>query len=351
MSGGIIEKFTQMNPQTNSTINPLEISILNKPGSIFFRGWPVFYTKKVLRKLLGIQRGPDVVLKSLIRGLSQVNSQINSQAKGEIKFNINPSQKDLHKTVHVLANPTALEWAIKQKQLGKIDKLIAGPNVSILPSFDNYIFNSPEIDLILLPSEWTKDAYIKDSPSIADKIRVWPSGVEIPPSKSNDVTLGLGAFYIVFKKTFSDDTYQKIVEILSSKNVPFKTLIYGTFKQYEYFELLKNAKGMIYLQEAESQGIALQESWARDVPTLVWDSETYTYAKANVTIAGNVSAPYLTEESGMFFSSVEEFEQKFKEFDARINSANDFFRAREYCIQNLSDLASAKKYLEYISQS
>jgi hypothetical protein len=317
-----------------------KISIINKPSSIFFKRCGVFYVKKVLRSLLRIQRGPDVVLKSLVRGLESVRS--------EIEFNVNPSRKNLHKTVHVLSNPVALEWAIQQKRLGKIGKLIAGPNVSILPSSDNRVFDHPEIDLILLPSEWTKDAYIKESPAIAPKIRVWPSGVQIPTENSPALAKASSKeFYLIFKKTFSDEVYDKIAQILSLKDIPFKTLIYGTFKQPEYFALLERAKGMIYLQKAESQGIALQEAWARNVPTLVWDSKHYTYDNTDLTITGKVSAPYLSDASGMFFESLEEFDRKFTEFDSKI----DTFTARDYCIKNLSDLASAQKYIEYIFQS
>lgn len=328
--------------------NSLKISIINKPASIFFRGCAKFYTKKFLRSLLGIQRGPDVVLKSLVRGLKLFPSLSSPTEPSpiELEFNVNPKRRHLHKMVHVLSNPVALEWAIEQKKLGNIEKLIAGPNISILPSLDNYIFNSPEIDLILLPSEWTKDAYIKDCPTIADKIQVWPSGVQIPSEESlrQDNIDNKNKFYIVFKKTFSEENYTEILKKLSAQNIPFKCLVYGTFKQSEYFELLKNAKGVIYLQKAESQGIALQEAWARNVPTLVWDSKEYTYTQTGLTITGNVSAPYLTNQSGMFFSSLEEFDDKFKKFNDTIST----FKAREYCIENLSDLASAKKYLEYI---
>lgn len=349
-----------MSASTNSNSTEkcarVQVSIINKPSSLLFKRCGIFYAKKIIRSLLGMQRGPDVVLKSLVRGLQL------SDLGGAVEFNINPSKRDLHRTVHVLSNPVALEWAIEQKKLGKIDKLIAGPNVSILPSFDGGVFQSPEIDLILLPSEWTKDAYAKDVPTLADKIRVWPSGVAIPassPAENYDAMPSTKDFYIVFRKTFSNEAFTKITAKLAQMNVPFKALIYGTFKQAEYFELLTRAKGMIYLQEAESQGIALQEAWARNVPTLVWDSKSYTYknvdrqgGKGNagsITIEGKVSAPYLTDESGMFFDSLEKFDQKFREFDSKISSPIDSYRARDYCIENLSDLASAKKYIEYIS--
>lgn len=318
------------------------ISIIEKPSTIIFKGCIQFYLKKYARKLFRIQRGPDVVLKSLIRGLQTIKHKSNHG----VSYNINPIKRQLCKTVHVLSNPIALEWAIQQKALGHIDNIIAGPNISILPSFDNKVLNNPLIDIILLPSEWVKELYILDTPSIEHKIKIWPSGVAIPEMDRIAKPQSEKDFYLVFKKTFGDIEYSKIIEVLASKNIAFKTLVYGTFKQNEYFELLQHAKGMIYLQKSESQGIALQEAWARNVPTLVWNQKTYTYEGTGITITGSIGAPYLTEQSGIFFESIEEFENKFIEFQSRI----DTFTAREYCIQNLSDAASANLYIEYISQ-
>jgi hypothetical protein len=307
------------------------VSLINKPSSLFFKGCLKFYLKKFLRKILSIQRGPDVVLKSLVRGLN---------LKG-ITYNVNPTYSNLSSTVHVLSNPTALEWAIKQKNAGKINKLVAGPNISILPSVDNHLMSNPAVDIVLLPSLWTKDAFVTDSPSIENQIRIWPSGVEIPP----EIHQPKKDLFLLYKKNFKENDFKSITSSLQKLGVAFTTLTYGTFKQSEYFKLLSEVKGVIYLQKSESQGIALQEAWARDVPTLVWDAKTYTYPNSDITVSEKVGAPYLTEECGMFFDSIESFETTFKLFNERISS----FNTREYCIENLSDEASVSKYLKYLS--
>ena len=334
----------------SETRSELKISILQRPGTVIFKGCIRYYAKKIIRGALGVQRGPDVVLQSLKRGLELTHTE----------FNINPSSSNLHRIVHVTSNPVALTWAIEQKKLGNIDKLIAGPNISILPTDDMGVLLDPTIDMILLPSEWTKDAFIQCSPILENKIKVWPSGVEVPdetlPTQgTKDTTTKQNPTFILFKKEFSDDNFNVIKVKLDSLNVQYKVLEYGKFKQKDYFELLKNADGMIYLQKAESQGVALQEAWARNVPTLVWDSKTYTYTKSNtsngsseITVSGKVSAPYLTDQSGLFFESIEDFDEKFKEFSERIQSGQ--FDARAYCIEKLSDKASIDMYLDYISK-
>lgn len=325
-------------------MNKKKVSIIYKPDKLIFRGCLVFYIKYFLRRALGIKRGPDVVLSSLIRGL---NLHTN-----EISYNINPRAKDLAEVVHVLWNPEALIWAINQKKKGVIKKLIAGPNISILPTMDGRVLCDQEIDIILQPSQWTKQAYTTSCPEISEKIKIWPAGVEIPElkpetdSSKENISNNKKDTYILFKKDFPDDTFKTILSQLEQSDVQIKIMTYGSFKQNEYFEALRNAKGMIYLQKVESQGIALQEAWARNVPTLVWYSGQFTYPDSfpSITVTGNINAPYLTDACGYFFDNVDDFSYKFNEFRHNI----DKFTAREYCIEHLSDSISAQKYIEYI---
>lgn len=308
-----------------------KVSILNRPGKIFFEGCLKFYFKSFIRRMLSINRGPDVVLKSLFRGLSGL----------KIPFNFNPTSKQLADTVHVLSNPAALKWAIKQKTLGKIKTLVAGPNICILPSdFDNLLC-SKAIDIILLPSEWTKEAYTLEKPELKNKIKVWPAGVAILPLPERIPVKKI----LLFKKEFDEKSYLKIKEILQSKKILHVEIDYGSFSQADYFQSLSKVCGMIYLQKAESQGLALQEAWARNIPTLVWNSGTYTYPNTNITVRGPVGAPYLTDQSGLFFDSINEFPEKLQDFIDKI----DTFTPRDYCIKYLSDEASSLLYSEILN--
>jgi hypothetical protein len=54
---------------------------------------------------------------------------------------------------------------------------------------------------------------------------------------------------------------------------------------------------MIYFSSTESQGIAMQEAWSYDVPTLVY-SQPYYFIKNKRFNAS--SSPYLTKYCGFF---------------------------------------------------
>lgn len=315
-----------------------EVSIFTRPGNLIFKGCLTHYAKFAARKMLRIKRGPDVVLNSLVRGLNEAG----------IAFNINPPMRDASPIVHVISNPEALRWAIRHKKSGRFKKLVAGPNVSVLPTDDDGVLADPNIDAILVPSTWSKDAHVQSVPSIASKIRVWPAGVAIPElSETQVASQQRKAFQLIlFIKQVPQEIVDAVTSELFKQNINFKTLKYGAFLQKEYFDLLRESSGMIYLQQVESQGIALQEAWSFDVPTLVWNKGQFTYPGTEITVYGNISAPYLKGEAGMFFNGAEDFPDCLDAFLARL----DYLKPREYCISNLSDLASAHIYKSILEE-
>src|SRR5690606_42099613 len=127
------------------------------------------FWKYLARRIMRKYTGPDAVKDSLIRGLTEL----------DIDFRLNnPSVGD---TVTVLSGPNALKDAIKNKRAGRIRKLVAGPNIVILPNYNDGLILDNAIDIILVPSDWVAELWTKEVPKIADKIKVWPAGVAISP--------------------------------------------------------------------------------------------------------------------------------------------------------------------------
>ena len=86
---------------------------------------------------------------------------------------------------------------------------------------------------------------------------------------------------------------------------------------------------MIYLSVSESQGLAMFEAWARNVSTLVW--EKGEYEGDGKSISGKISAPYLTDQVGLAFSSVEDFSRQLEVF------LKFGFNPRKYVEENFSN--------------
>lgn len=290
--------------------------------------------KLFIASILGKKRGPQAVLDSLLRGLESI---------GE-KPLVNPlsSARITTDTVHILSSPAALAWAVDQKSLGKIRKIIAGPNIVITPNDFNNLLQRKEIDIILVPSRWVADFYISLAPQIKDKIAVWPSGVMVPTNIS-DISPRNTKKCIIYIKDLSCKYTDDVVAACKEKSFEPTIIKYGEHTQSKYYSHLASSDFMIYIGKAESQGLGLQEAWARNVPTLVFNTKTWTDG-THTWSDPKISAPYLSEKTGMFFESFNNFEITITQFIDRLPS----FKPQAEVIDTLSDTASARAYLDKI---
>lgn len=305
------------------------LNILTRPPKTFFKGALKYYVARIAT-ILGRVRGPTSVLNSLERGLLTISypHKINACLSTD-------------QTVHVLSNVEALRYAIQAKKDGRIKKLIAGPNIVVLPTDYDNLIEAPEIDKYLVPSIWVRDMYIKLSPVLKNKIHIWPAGVALA-EPYNKKTYPRRA--LIFRKHAPEELYQNVIDVLLKKNIKIEKLKYGIFTQKKYFDALRRADFLIYLQEIESQGLALQEAWSQNIPTIVWNQGSFTYP-TGVTVTGNISAPYMDERCGVTFSNLDEFEVKLDVFLKNFQS----YEPRKYCEEELSDEVSAVKYVKILN--
>lgn len=290
--------------------------------------------RSVIKKLLGRNRGPEAVSNSLLRGLNEF----------KYSYLLNPKIAEIKTgdTVFVNGSIPALRWAIKEKKAGKFKKLVAGPNLVVGPDDYNGIIKTPEIDLILQPSDWVRDFYLSISPFLSDKVKVWPAGVALPDDLNTDARKGA----LVYFKSCSDHALlNRVLKELENSSVKTEVITYGHFKQKDYYRLLAGVKFMVYISESESQGLALQEAWARNVPTLVWNGGSCRFKHYQWQDPA-ISAPYLNERTGHFFSDFDVFKMRLKIFMDELNS----FTARDYVRENLFDKKCAENFIKLINE-
>ena len=274
------------------------------------------------------------VYHSLIRWLEELKKEWN-----DIIYNVNPVTKEIHDTVIVLIGKDTLQYALDLKKQGKIKKILAWPAIDVVISSTHIIYDS-WIDGILMPSLWCKEYMLdlkKDYDE--DKIIVRPAGVKdtwISEKKSSQL--------LIYKKKCPEELYNIICNILDSLQISYSVIVYGLFNFNEYQNLLNDSMAMIYLQESESQWIALQEARVKDIPTLVWDRWYRTYNWEKRRSASNISCPWLTSTCGMTFTENANIREKILNFIQLVDS----FSPRSFCISNYSDIVSTKIILQYI---
>lgn len=281
--------------------------------------------------------GHSAVTRSAIHGFRNIG----------IPVNLDPETiEEVADTVHVLSDVYALKQAISWKQNGEIKKLVAGPNLVVLPT-DDLAISSPEIDLFLVNSQWTRAVYIDDLPLLDKKIDIWPSGVDINYWQPREEIQRNQKALIYIKDETCFDLIERCEDCLSEKGFILKRLVYGKYELEEFRKELSTSRVSIFFSAHESQGIALAEAWAMDVPTIVWEPGIIKIKRKNSSKEEErhcSSAPYLTNSCGLFFKTESEFKESLSKFLKNQKS----YSPRKWVIENLSDEKSASNLQDII---
>lgn len=293
-----------------------------------------FVRRYIKGKELVKYHGHPAVARSLIEGLTQCNE----------KFIFNPHKiNSITDHVHVLGGLEALKYAIHLKKKGKINRLTAGPNIVISSADHQGIIASKEIDFYLVNSIWTKDAYLKDNPLLKNRIGVFPSGVDVDYWKV-DKTKEETKRVLFYHKRPDPILYHQCKMTCADFGFEVEEIIYGKHNHDNLKEMLRGSDFVVYFVEQESQGLALIEIWASDTPTLVWNPGEWSYD-------GNLypcsSAPFLTNQTGLFFKDHHAFEKLITNTKEKLNKQN--FSPRNWVKNNLTDQLSATQFLNLIN--
>jgi glycosyltransferase involved in cell wall biosynthesis len=282
-------------------------------------------------------RGPGCVVRSFIEGLQKL----------DIPFTHNPSQmKELSDVVVILSDPENVKVAIEWKKAGRIKYIFAGPNLVTRSYECNYLLASPEIDVILVPCDWARINFIQDDARLIDKIKIWYAGVDETywkpitnhtSDKSNNV--------LIYDKYADRRFCDRVQKLLVKYGWNPVVLQYGSYSHQQYKELLATSAFAVFLSVSESQGIALAESWAMDVPTVVWNpQDLVAYGKRFDPIS---SCPYLTQDTGLDFKTVADLEIHLKTIEQQLPS----FKPRQWIVEHMTDVKSAQLLLDIIEET
>src|ERR1700681_959921 len=124
--------------------------------------------------------GHRALVRSVVEGLRSIDSD----------FNFNPRRFcDLAAVVYAPANEALLQ-AVGLKRSGRIEYLVAGPVNVLFPSQCDGLLRMPEIDRVIVPSDWVRQFYREDAPELLPKIRLCTCGVDAEYWKPSFVPAG-----------------------------------------------------------------------------------------------------------------------------------------------------------------
>lgn len=288
-----------------------------------FLFWPRL--KSRIKKLLGRGvRGPEAVFASLVRGLKRLN----------VEFAVNVAIHRPIDFVCVLSGVGTLRWAIKQKQKGNIKKLVAGPNVAVTPLDAGGILSSPEIDACLVPSDQVRIAYERHNPKLRGKIFVWYAGINGDFWRPLDGQMRK-ANVLLYCKNGLAELVGQARKLIQTLGFGASEIRYGFYTPEQYRKILSQCSAAVFFSQSESQGIALAEAWAMDVPTLVWNPGRPHRDFPDMT---DNPAPYLSPATGKFWRAIGELQALLGQ------SLN--YQPRQWVLEHMTDAVCAQMFLE-----
>ncbi len=279
--------------------------------------------------------GHYAVTRSVVEGLRTIRAD----------FNFNPSSfSALARVVYAPANE-ALMQAIDLKRRGAIDFLVAGPVNAFFADECDGIMLSPEIDLVIVAHEWMIDFY-RETPELARKSRACPCGVDVEFWKPMGTTKERAC--VVYWKS-GDERFCEQVEAIVRRaglepiRVRSRHGEHNIFKPPELRAALDRAVVSVFLSTFESQGIALAEAWAMNVPTVVWDPRGDA-EWAGRRFKSESSAPYLTPSTGLAVRDVAGLDGAIAQALATL----DTFQPRGWVLEHMTDAVCSRKLYEMV---
>lgn len=277
-------------------------------------------------------RGHFAVTRSLLQGLDN--------CKYEYVYNPN-SIHHLTDTVLVLSGVKTLEQAVQLKEQGVIKKLLAGPNIIIFSSDHNSLIANRWIDAVITPAEIINELYVLDNPTLKGRILSWPAGVNTNYWKPDDNKRKNQI--LIYEKQVKGPVgpISPYVDYLQNSGYDVRVIQYGSYSLVEYLSELQKSILMIGFVTDESQGIAWAEAWSSDVPTFIWNNHTNVYRGRSYLCS---TAPYLTDDNGIFFDNFNDFQIKFNQWE----KGHFKFQPRKWCLENMSDEVCAQKLIDIV---
>ena len=210
-------------------------------------------------------------------------------------------------------------------------KFIFGPHFSVFPTNKMKQINNVNNSIYIQPSEWV--VHLWKQMGAEQYIPIKPFCFPVDTYKFNQVNQERKKVFIYFKSRHPKEL-QFMEDYLKKMNIEYVIFDYiKRYKEEDYISYLQDSKYGLILGRHESQGFAIEEALACNVPLLVWNtkymSQEQGYNYPNIPCT---TIPYWSDKCGEIFYEKEEFECKYNEFINKLET----YEPRQYILENLS---------------
>ena len=100
---------------------------------------------------------------------------------------------------------------------------------------------------------------------------------------------------LVYFKNRDEEDLEKVVSLMNSEKIKTRVFKYGEYDNNVLISQAKKSKFGIIISSTESQGFAIQELMAFNLPLLVWDSKKSKFEDKEIE---GTSVPYWSSDCG-----------------------------------------------------
>jgi hypothetical protein len=216
-------------------------------------------------------------------------------------------------------------------------KFILGPHFSVLPDEKVLSIDTSKNNVTyIMPSQSAKDVWL-DYQFTHMPIKVCPFGVDTRTFAESPVQKTKILIYVKLRYQHELDGVLSFLFTEGYSMNDIEILVYGRYNEQDYITFLSRAKFCIWIGSTESQGFALQECLACNVPILVWNIRRFSqYQNDSQFITSEAtSVPFWDASCGELFYTLEELPDAFQKLTNGI--ANIEYFPRQFILSNLSD--------------
>jgi hypothetical protein len=220
--------------------------------------------------------------------------------------------------------------------------VVFGPHFSVFP--DSTLGRLPRVlnAVYIQPSAWSKLCWDETIQRKLTDVRtvlfvVAPFPVDVHTFKPEAPRVG-NSVLVYAKQRSEHDVHAAVAAVTAAGGTPV-VLRYGSYTEKEYIELLQRCVCGVWVGSHESQGFALQEALATNLPLLVWDMGCVVHGGCPLRTPHGVlcaaqSAPYFDGRCGTIVGSAQEMAAAFCAFFEAAKKGT-VFSPRDFVLQHL----------------
>lgn len=273
--------------------------------------------------------GHQALRKNLVKGLDYAG----------VEFELSNRIRNNQNNIGLLAGKELLRQLTRFKTQ-KPRHIVVGPNLFITPKGFETELQSELVRKVVVPSKWVADLWARELPEISHKIVTWAVGIDfnywIPLKTKRD---NINNKVVIYVKCQDYLLIDRVKSRLEQNGFSCVVTTYGMYSENDYLEQLQSSVALVYIGKSESQGIALLEAWATNVPTFVYNyNEVVTiqteFGVIDLPKNSYSPAPYLNDKRGLFWSDLNELESYLRDLEIYEPRENSRIFSAEICALN-----------------